>query len=111
MNYSIIPTHQFEKELKRLVKKFPSLKNEFALLINEISSNPTLGVFLGNNCYKVRLAIASKGKGKSGGARIITYLYIEMQVVYLLTIYDKGEKSDVKNHELEELINSLELDI
>ena len=72
MSYNIIPTHRFEKELKRLVKKFPSLKKEFAELINEISENPDSGTFLGNNCYKIRLAIGSKGKGKSGGARVIT---------------------------------------
>ncbi len=67
MSYRIIPTHRFEKELKRLAKKFPSLKNEFAKFIAGISENPEKGVYIGNNCYKIRLAIASKGKGKSGG--------------------------------------------
>lgn len=52
MSYNIIPTHRFEKELKRLVKKFSSLKNEFADLIEEISENPESGTFIGNNCYK-----------------------------------------------------------
>lgn len=79
MSYSIIPTHRFEKELKRLVKKFPSLKNEFAQLIAEILENPKSGTFIVNNCYKIRLAIGSKGK--SGGARVITYLYIETETV------------------------------
>jgi mRNA-degrading endonuclease RelE of RelBE toxin-antitoxin system len=74
MSYNIIPTQRFEKELKRLAKKFPSLKNEFAELITQISTNPQSGTFLGNNCYKIRLPIGSKGKGKSGGARVITYL-------------------------------------
>ncbi|TBT96508.1 hypothetical protein CWI39_3753p0020, partial [Hamiltosporidium magnivora] len=77
MSYNIFPTHRFEKELKRLAKKFPSLKNEFAELIRELLVNPESGTFIGNNCYKIRLAIGSKGKGKSGGARVITYLYIE----------------------------------
>jgi len=110
MSYSIIPTHRFEKELKRLVKKFPSLKNEFAELIDDIIGNPEIGTFIGNNCYKIRIAIGSKGKGKSGGARVITYLYIETETVYLLTIYDKGEKADLKPNELKEMIESLELD-
>ena len=57
MSYSIIPTHRFEKELKRLAKKFPSLKNEFAELIADIVANPETGTFIGNNCYKIRLAI------------------------------------------------------
>ncbi|MGH2645347.1 MAG: hypothetical protein ACRDE2_15445, partial [Chitinophagaceae bacterium] len=110
MSYSIIPTFRFEKELKRLVKKFPSLKNEFARLIADIIANPETGTFIGNKCYKIRLAIGSKGKGKRGGARIITYLYIETATVYLLTIYDKGEKADLKPNELKEMIESLELD-
>ncbi|MBK7341202.1 MAG: type II toxin-antitoxin system RelE/ParE family toxin [Saprospiraceae bacterium] len=109
MSYSIIPTLRFEKELKRLAKKFPSLKNEFAQLITDITENPEAGTFIGNNCYKIRLAIGSKGKGKSGGARVITYLYIEAETVYLLTIYDKGEKADLKPNELAEMIESLEL--
>jgi mRNA-degrading endonuclease RelE of RelBE toxin-antitoxin system len=109
MSYSIIPTHRFEKELKRLAKKFPSLKNEFAELIAEITENKEIGTHIGNNCYKIRLAIESKGKGKSGGARVITYLYVETETVYLLTIYDKGEKQDLKSNELEAMIDSLEL--
>ncbi len=77
MNYSIIPTHRFEKELKRLATKFPSLKNEFAQLIQDILNNPKAGTYIGNHCYKIRLVIGSKNKGKSGGARVITYLYVE----------------------------------
>ncbi len=109
MSYSIIPTHRFEKELKRLAKKFPSLKNEFSELISKITQNPETGTFIGNKCYKIRLAIGSKGKGKSGGARVITYLYVETKTVYLLTIYDKSEKEDLKQNELHEMICSLEL--
>jgi mRNA-degrading endonuclease RelE of RelBE toxin-antitoxin system len=110
MSYSIIPTLRFEKELKRLVKKFPSLKAEFAKLINELSQKPDGGIYIGNACYKIRLAIASKGKGKSGGARVITHFYIGTETIYLLTIYDKSEKADLKPHELKEMINNLTLE-
>ncbi|MEQ1732313.1 MAG: hypothetical protein ABL940_01490 [Bacteroidia bacterium] len=109
MSYNVLPTFLFEKELKRLVKKFPSLKNEYKELINEIELNPETGTLISNNCYKIRLAISSKGKGKRGGARVITYVYIATQSVYLLTIYDKSEKEDLKPNELNEIINSLEL--
>jgi mRNA-degrading endonuclease RelE of RelBE toxin-antitoxin system len=109
MSYSIFPTHRFEKEIKRLVKKFPSLKNEFANLISEISINPEVGTFIGKNCYKIRLAIANKGKGKSGGAMVITYIYFETETVYLLTIYDKNEKEDLKPNELKDMVESLDL--
>lgn len=108
MSYSVIPTHRFEKELKRLVKKFPSFKKEFAGLIDAIVKKPGTGTPIGNNCYKIRLAISSKGKGKSGGARVITYLYIRTETVYLLTLYDKSEKADLKPNELKEMIQGLE---
>ena len=87
MSYSpitIIPTHRFEKELKRLIKKFASLKNEYAQLIENILENPQTGTFIGNNCYKIRLSIAAKGKGKSGGARVVSHLYFKKETIYLL---------------------------
>ena len=62
MSYSIIATRRFERELKRLARKYPSLKNEFADIIAVIINNPVTGTFIGNNCYKIRLAIGSKGK-------------------------------------------------
>ncbi|TNF41805.1 MAG: hypothetical protein EP310_06805 [Bacteroidetes bacterium] len=110
MNYNVIATHRFEKEIKRLVKKYPSLKTEFSLLIHQLKQSPKKGINIGNNCYKIRLAIASKGKGKSGGARVISYLYNSNETVYLLTVYDKNEKSGLKPNELKEMIENLVLD-
>ena len=109
MSYSVLTTHRFEKELKKLVKKFPSLIIEYKDFIDEIAQNPENGTFIGNNCYKFRIAIESKGKGKSGGARAISYVYIETETVYLLTIYDKGKKENLKPNELSMMIESLEL--
>lgn len=109
MSYSILPTHRFEKELRKLAKKYPSLKKEFATLISKIISNPETGTFIGNHCYKIRISIASKNKGKRGGARVITYLYIQTETVYLLTIYDKSEKENVSDKELEIMVQSLEI--
>jgi len=65
--------------------------------------------FLGNDCYKIRIAISSKGKGKSGGATAISYVYIESNAIYLLTIYDKSEKEDLKTNELKEMVVGLML--
>ncbi len=109
MSYKILLTVRFEKELKRLVKKFPSMKEEFAALIDDLNKNPTSGTFLGNDCYKIRIAISAKGKGKSGGARAISYVYIDSNTIYLLTIYDKSEKEDIKTNELKEMILGLVL--
>ena|ERR1700761_921355 len=107
MNYSIEFTALFEKQLKRLSKKFPSLKQEYISLIKTLKENPVEGTALGNNCYKIRLAIASKGKGKSGGARVITHIQITQTKIYLLSIYDKSEQSDITNNELNEWVKML----
>jgi mRNA-degrading endonuclease RelE of RelBE toxin-antitoxin system len=104
MNYNIEVTAFFEKQLKRLVKKFPSLKKEYSEIISSLRENPNQGVAIGNNCYKLRIAIASKGKGKSGGARIITHVKVTSTKIYLLSIYDKSEQSDVTDSELNEWV-------
>ena len=104
MSFRILPTYRFEKELKRLVRKFPSLKKEYANLLSQLSENPQSGTSLGNECFKIRLSIASKGKGKRGGARVITYIFIRTNTVYLLTIYDKSEVANVTAKDLKELI-------
>src|SRR5438105_4606906 len=107
MSYNVTATPIFQRELKRLAKKFLSLKNEYATLIESLEQHPRQGTPLGNNCYKIRLSIKSKGKGKSGAARIITNIAIADEIVYLLSIYDKSEQSDISNKELKELLKQI----
>jgi mRNA-degrading endonuclease RelE of RelBE toxin-antitoxin system len=106
MSFSIILLNSFEKELKKLVKKYPSLKQDYAKLLDEMEANPKLGTPIGKNCYKIRLSITSKGKGKSGGARVITHLIISInsETLYLLKIYDKGELDNISEAELKHLL-------
>jgi len=104
MSYEVKSIPKFEKELKRLAKKYPSLKNEYLQLIHSLKQQPVQGSPLGNNCFKIRLSVASKGKGKSGGARAITYVHVLQTSVYLLTIYDKSEQENISDKELEELL-------
>ncbi|NLT50238.1 MAG: type II toxin-antitoxin system RelE/ParE family toxin [Ignavibacteria bacterium] len=104
MNFDVFSIPPFDRQLKRLVKKYPSLKNEFANLITSLEKKPEQGTPLGNNCYKIRIAINSKGKGKSGGARIITHIVISESAVYLLSIYDKNEKNTLTDKEISELL-------
>ena len=108
MRYNVLSIPPFDRQLKRLAKKFPSLKEEYAALVEELEENPEKGIFLGNHCFKTRLSIASKGRGKSGGARVITHVYIENKTVFLLAIYDKNEKTDVSDKELKELLSEIE---
>jgi mRNA-degrading endonuclease RelE of RelBE toxin-antitoxin system len=106
--YNIRPARSFERDAKPLLKKYASLRQELATLGEELQENPTLGTPLGQDCYKIRLAIKSKGKGKSGGARIITYVVTDNEEVILLTIYDKQVKDNISEKELKELLENLE---
>jgi mRNA-degrading endonuclease RelE of RelBE toxin-antitoxin system len=110
MSFSIIPTDKFKKEAKRLIKKYPSLKTELSELNNELSNDPTSGTSLGNNTYKVRVGIKSKGAGKSGGARVITYIVAENKKIFLLTIYDKGDLDSIDDKTIKNTIKHLNSD-
>ena len=105
MSYKIELTDNFKKEAKKLIKKYASLRGEIAELGKELAKNPTIGIHLGNDIYKIRLAIISKNKGKSGGARVISFVKIIDETVYLLSIYNKGEIDSLTDREIKELIN------
>ncbi len=104
MSFRIKTISVFERQAKRLIKKFPSLKKEIQGLINDLKEEPQNGTSIGHNCFKIRLAIASKGKGKSGGARIITHVVFKDDTVYLLSIYDKSDIENLTDKEVMELI-------
>lgn len=104
MSYKVEISSNYRREVKILVKKYPSLKAELSILFTELENNPTLGIPFGNNVYKIRLAIASKNKGKSGGARVMSYVKIVDAAVLLFSIFDKGEKASLSNKEIEELL-------
>ena len=106
MHYEIVSTKKFDRNLKRLFKKYRSIRADVEELKKELLKNPTMGDQLGANSYKVRMAITSKGGGKSGGARVITchmLVDVENSEIYLLTIYDKGELDTVSMKQIKEL--------
>ncbi len=104
MSFDVIVTSGFKKHAKRIAKKYPSLKADLDNLIITIKENPMQGKSLGRDCYKVRMAITSKGQGKSGGSRVITYVQVFDHEAYLLTIYDKSVKKTISDKELDELL-------
>ncbi len=107
MPFKVEATPEFLNEAKKLARKYPSLKNDIAGLAAQLSSSPMQGTPLGKDAYKIRLAIASKGKGKSGGARVITCVKIVSTTVYLVSIYDKSVQSDISDKELKQRIKNL----
>ena len=108
MSFEILRTDEFSKHLKALAKKYHSLKADVTLLLDLLSANPTAGTSLGKNCYKIRMKISSKNAGKSGGARVITYVKVERKRITLLDIYDKADKDTLSDKELSSLIKKAE---
>ena len=107
MNVKIEPLPTFKREAKRLNKHYASFADDYERFINELEANPRLGTDLGDGLRKIRMAITSKGKGKSGGARVITFtvvVAVEESEINLLYIYDKAERSSISKKEIEELL-------
>jgi len=107
MKYAIITTDDFERDFRVLSKKYRSLPDDLAAFVKALKENPEMGDDLGNNARKVRMAIASKNKGKRSGTRIITYrLFVDVKnaKIYLLTIYDKSEQDTISSQEIVKLI-------
>ena len=100
------------------MKKFPSLRADLLKLEKSLLKEPRQGTPLSNNAYKIRLKISSKGKGKSGGARVIslveTFLIGEVEmieeeiIVNLLSIYDKSVTANITDKELKDLIKAFQ---
>ena len=94
----------FIREAKKLIKRYPSLKIELDVLFSELELHPEIGTPLGDGVYKVRLGISSKGKGKSGGAPVLTYYRVEKNSVLAFSIYSKGEKDNISKKEIQQLL-------
>lgn len=107
MNCIINVYAAFKREFKRLRKRYKSLDKDLERLEKELLQNPEMGSDLGGGLRKVRMSIASKGKGKSGGARVITLIILlspEEKEIGLHYIYDKSEKENITDSELQEIL-------
>lgn len=98
--------NNFAKEYKKLAKKHKSLPNDLMKLIEQIKANLNLGTALGNNLFKIRLAVKSKQKGKSGGLRVISHLQseiiiqVEKSTVTFIVIYDKSDYANISKQDV-----------
>ena len=117
MKVTVRITRNFKAEAKPLLKKYHSLSNDLLKLEKELLATPRLGTPLGHDAYKIRLKIASKGKGKSGGARVISLVettligFAELTsseeiTINLISIYDKADVDSISDKELKDLIKS-----
>ena len=107
MNCNIDTTPDFALELKQLAKRYPSIRDDYKTFLKELRENPLMGTKLGKKLRKVRFAIASKGKGKSGGARVITHVVLvetDGADITLVAIYDKSDQESITDKEIRKLM-------
>ncbi len=115
MKINVRITENFEKSAKKLLKKYASLHSELSELLALLETNPYFGIKITEKVYKIRLSVKSKGKGKSGGLRVITYVETEVVeneadnsiIVNLISIYDKSETENISNKEIKNLIENM----
>ncbi|MCF8258941.1 MAG: type II toxin-antitoxin system RelE/ParE family toxin [Flavobacteriales bacterium] len=107
MSFEVRTTPNFDREAKRLAKKWSSLKDDLANLFSELAKNPTQGTHLGQDVYKIRLRITSQGKGKSRGARVISFVHVTGERVYPVSIYSKGERDSISDKEIRQLVKDI----
>lgn len=103
-------TEEFERDFKRLSKKYPSIPKDVKKIGEELLANPNMGVSLSGGFRKIRMAITSKGKGKSGGARIITFNYLidsNNGKIILVTMYDKNEQANISDAQIRQAFKTL----
>ncbi|MDE5949169.1 MAG: type II toxin-antitoxin system RelE/ParE family toxin [Prevotella sp.] len=113
MRYEIELGRQFKKNFKRLIKKYKSIDKDLENLIEQLENNPYTGTDLGGGVRKIRMAISDKAKGKSHGARIITYTVTVDETsgtVTLLTIYDKEDLETITAREIAMLLNEIDIE-
>jgi len=118
MKFSIYTSANFRKQAKRLIRKYPSLKNELFDLEKKLSVYHDYGTSIGKGCYKIRLAVKSKGRGKSGGVRVITWVLVQVKkrnerftLINLISIYDKSEFETVSDKDLDNLVKQIQSEL
>ncbi len=107
MKYLIDTSDEFEKSLKEIAKNQRSIKKDIKKLGESLSDNPHQGILIKDNVYRIRMAITSKGRGKSAGARVITYVIDEDETVFLIDIYDKSEQEKISDSRIQYIIDNL----
>jgi len=98
--FQVVLTLRFEKESKKIVRKYPNFRTDLSRLIDSLSLQPEQGNHLGEGIYKLRISISGKSSGKSYGARIIYAVVSIRKEVYLLSVYDKSDKKDISRSEI-----------
>ena len=114
MSYEISRHQDFDVSIKRLAKRYRSMADDYADFLISLQKNPLQGTELCPGIRKIRMPIDSKGRGKSGSARVITANAIVAEHegrIALLTIYDKSDASTVKLNVIKKMAHDLGFDV
>ena len=109
MNVNIVSLDVFNKEIKRLYKKFKQISVDLKILKETLIKNPKAGIELGNHCFKIRLANSSIPTGKRSGFRVIYYYIDQQNNLFLMTIYSKSELDNISDEKLIDIIKENKL--
>lgn len=107
MHYNILTIPEFDKNVKKLAKRFHKIKDDLTELTEELQTNPKLGTPLINNCYKIRVVNSSIPAGKRKGFRVITYHIDTNNNLYLLSIYSKSDTETLTDAEILDLLKQI----
>jgi len=109
MSYEVRVVDEFKKDVKKLFKKYRSIKTDILELIEKLEKDYTIGIDLGSNLYKIRVKNSDIG-GKSGGYRVIYYTRLTNDRIYLLTIFSKTQKENIDVKSLKPIVDKIELE-
>lgn len=110
--YTVNTTAVFERRVKKLFKKYRRIQKDLAPLIEKLEAGELAGNAVPGfekKLYKVRVPSSDQKKGKSGGFRVLYYLILENQSIYLLTIYAKAKRNDIRRREILEILKKIEI--
>lgn len=114
-NWIVDTTSKFDKEYKRLQKKYPNAIESVDNLMSELETGHLvgdeydgLGFDNSTKVYKVRVANTQANKGKSGGFRVIYYALIDDKYIIMLSIYSKSDTANVTQKEIKDIIKKLQ---
>jgi mRNA-degrading endonuclease RelE of RelBE toxin-antitoxin system len=106
VSLKIISLDSFEKDVKRLAKKYNKIASDLRELGNTLTDNPKAGIAMSNSLYKLRLKNSSASSGKSGGFRVIYYYIDEQNNIYLMKIYSKTEIENISEEKLLDILKA-----
>jgi mRNA-degrading endonuclease RelE of RelBE toxin-antitoxin system len=105
MSYKIQILDTAKKDVKKLIKKYPKIKDDLLDLTNKLEENPFVGIHIGKNFYKIRMKNSSINKGKSGGFRVIYFVVIDEKIL-ILKIYSKNEIENLSDEYIFSLLKA-----